>query len=417
MKYAFCPIHDFYRPWWKAKRDTDGVHALYTRAYVTCSRTGRSLGRGKRAWRRSKIFVQSLLWSFICLFSALRNTMRYGRRAQEVCGKSLYKQFADQVTLGLSEAIPPRSYYLFSLFDEKRKALAPYFVHYHENNYLAALFVTAPERQILDGKLRFHDFCKEHDFPTPPVLAHFRRGEQGERSFFPAADLIIKPLAGFAGGRIERWEQDAGGSWSGPGGSELEENRLHQHLQELAEQGALLVQPRLYNHGALEGLSLGGLCSARLVTVRAPGEQAVLVAAMLRMPRGDSVVDNFAAGGIACRVDSANGKLQGPAVTWEPLSAGYDTHPDTGQVLDGLELPDWEEAVQICLRAHGVLDSCPAIGWDVAFTPDGPVLVEGNLPFGIELTQFVSEQPLLVGPFLRAHMRFEELRRKHADDR
>jgi Sugar-transfer associated ATP-grasp len=85
----------------------------------------------------------------------------------------------------------------------------------------------------------------------------------------------------------------------------------------------------------------------------------------------------------------------------------FECHPDTGKKVDGLQLPDWAAAVNLCLRAHESLETCPAVGWDVAFTEQGPVLVEGNLPFGIELAQFVSGIPLLTTAFLRAHLDFD----------
>jgi hypothetical protein len=305
VKYAFCPIHDFFRPGQKSVRDTDRVHSLYTRAYTSCNPQGRRLDRNKIAWRKCKIMLQSAVWPLACVASALRHTLLYGARTRKVCGKPVFRQFLEQLGLGIGEGVPPHSYYLFSLFEETRKELAA---------------------------------C----------------------------------------------------------------------LERSSAQGGLLVQPRLHNHDDLEGLSTGGLCTSRLVTVRTPAGKPELVAAIQRIPVGDSVVDNFAAGGIACPVETSTGVLCGPAVSWSPLSAGHDLHPDTAQKIDGVQLPDWGQAMRICIQAHTAFNSCPAIGWDVAFTMDGPVLVEGNLPFGIELTQFVSGTPLLATRFLEAHIKFME---------
>ena len=166
----------------------------------------------------------------------------------------------------------------------------------------------------------------------------------------------------------------------------------------------MLVQPRLRNHHAIAGLSMGTLCTARLITSRSPGRDATFVAAIMRMGVGDAVVDNFGANGIACPIEGQCGVLSGPAVRWTLLSPGQDRHPDTGVRLEGLKLPDWDAAVRLCLRAHGGLSTCPAVGWDVAFTPDGPVLMEGNMPFGIELTQFVTGLPLLTTTFMTAYL-------------
>jgi len=339
-------------------------------------------------------------------------TLRYGTRAKEVSGKGLGSQFIEQLALGLSEGVPPRSYYLFSLFEEKNRQHAPEYIHYHENNYLSAPFVSARDRLILDDKLRFHEFCRELSIPTPPILASFQAGKAEETGELPPVDLIVKPFSGFAGGRIERWEWDGNGSYSGPDGKKMDGEALTDYLRKLSRDYSFLVQPREYNHPILRNLSTGGLCTARMVISSVPGEQPKLAAAMLRMPVGGSVVDNFSAGGIACPINTQTGVLSGPAVTWTPLSIQHVTHPDTNHNIEGVSLPDWDAAVQICIGAHRELKTCPAVGWDVAFTPQGPILLEGNLPFGIELTQFVTGIPLLATGYRDALLGFDAIHSK-----
>ncbi len=344
-----------------------------------------------------------------CVLSAIRHTAQHGVRARELHGKAVWSQFLEQISLGAREGIPSRSYYLFSLFEQDRKELAPKFVHYHENFYLTAPFVTHPERQTLNCKLRFHDFCRKLNLPTPPILAVFRNGTSVNEIELPSSDIIIKPLSGFSGKMIERWVFDENGEYAREGQGSLSREAFMGYLEHRSQKGDQLVQPRLFNHRNLAGLSMGGLCTARVVTVRLPDEKPELVASMMRMPRGNSVVDNFSAGGLACPVDMTTGVLRGTAVGWRPLAPGHDVHPETSQKIDGVQLPDWEQAVQLCIMAHTPLVSCPAIGWDIAFTAEGPLLIEGNLPFGIELTQFVSGTPLLATRFLEAQLKYIEL--------
>jgi len=409
VKYAFCPIHNFFRPWWKPFRSTDRVHALYTRAYTSCTRTGQKLSWSRTLWRRIKVVVQSIVWPLFCVVAAMRTTFRYGARVKEIGGKSRGRQFIEQVVLGLSEGIPPRSYYLFTLFEDRNRQYAAEFLHYHENNYLSAPFVSATDRQIIDDKMRFHDFCRDLSLPTPPVLACFRGGQYDGAAELPPVDLIVKPLVGYGGARIERWEWREDGGWSSRDNVMADANALFAYLREMSMEQPCLVQPRLYNHAALRVLSTGTLCTARMVTTRSPGGAPRLIAAMLRMPVGESVVDNFTSGGIASPLDLQTGALTGPAVTWAPLSQRYHTHPDTGHRIAGVTLPDWDAATQICVRAHDEVKTGPAIGWDIAFTPKGPTLMEGNLPFGIELTQFVTGAPLLGTAYMETLIRFDAL--------
>ncbi|MEO0361800.1 MAG: sugar-transfer associated ATP-grasp domain-containing protein, partial [Pseudomonadota bacterium] len=50
-----------------------------------------------------------------------------------------------------------------------------------------------------------------------------------------------------------------------------------------------------------------------------------------------------------------------------------------GVRITGTKLPFWEEAKALALDAHDRgFREYNLVGWDVAITPDGPMLIEGN---------------------------------------
>ena len=63
---------------------------------------------------------------------------------------------------------------------------------------------------------------------------------------------------------------------------------------------------------------------------------------------------------------------------------GYGTslcverHPVTGVCFENFSLPFWDEVEKLVLKAHAFIPSVISIGWDVAITEKGPVLLEGN---------------------------------------
>ena len=67
----------------------------------------------------------------------------------------------------------------------------------------------------------------------------------------------------------------------------------------------------------------------------------------------------------------------------------FTTH-DPGCVFKDLKLSDYEKGLELCLRAHALLPRLKSIGWDVAFTPQGPVLIEGNDDWEISPAQVVN---------------------------
>ena len=103
---------------------------------------------------------------------------------------------------------------------------------------------------------------------------------------------------------------------------------------------------------------------------------------------GDALIDNYhdgANGNAMMLVDHGTGRLVGPLVFPGPDGFGFragDRHPRTGAALDGIEMPGWHEVRELVLRAARAFGALRTVGWDVAMTPDGPVLVEGNSLYG-----------------------------------
>jgi hypothetical protein len=101
------------------------------------------------------------------------------------------------------------------------------------------------------------------------------------------------------------------------------------------------------------------------------------------MPRRDSDVDNFDAGGIASSVDAATGRL-GVALSGDTGEAPLVRHPDTLAPIEGSCLTTHRAVIDFALDAHRDLDVPWSVGWDVAITPDGPVMLEGNPMWDID---------------------------------
>lgn len=53
-------------------------------------------------------------------------------------------------------------------------------------------------------------------------------------------------------------------------------------------------------------------------------------------------------------------------------------HPDTGVALQDYLVPFFKESIEMVTKAHLYMYGIHSIGWDVAVTPDGPMLIEAN---------------------------------------
>lgn len=159
-------------------------------------------------------------------------------------------------------------------------------------------------------------------------------------------------------------------------GSALSTSTLKARIKERS-----ILQERVVQHDALSALHAPSINTLRLVTVLRDGVATPLVAA-LRVGVGGKPVDNWSAGGVVVGIDLSRGRLQGKGLfrpepqSW--LRPGVGRHPDSGILLDGYEVPFIEESVALACRFHQDLGSLRSVGWDVATTPEGPSIIEGN---------------------------------------
>lgn len=141
-------------------------------------------------------------------------------------------------------------------------------------------------------------------------------------------------------------------------------------------------------HPDWEALCPGCVNTLRIITGAAKGQSWILFAAT-RIGSGTSVADNFHMGGSAVLIDMETGKLTGTGLD---KKLNEHTCSATGIRYDGYAVPYWEEIKQLCLDAALVNDQIHFVGWDVAVTPDGPLLIEGNRGSGFDLPQVLTKR-------------------------
>ncbi len=77
-----------------------------------------------------------------------------------------------------------------------------------------------------------------------------------------------------------------------------------------------------------------------------------------------------------------------------PSLGWLDAHPITGAPITGRVLPDWPLMLETVLKAHLAFADRPFIGWDVALTDRGIVIVEGNAAADTDIVQRCCRSPL-----------------------
>ena len=189
--------------------------------------------------------------------------------------------------------------------------------------------------------------------------------------------LIGKPLEGSSGQGIRKYGSD---SWQrGP----------ESFLNQLLEDGIGILEEIVIQHPRMAALCPSSVNTCRITTLSGDKKQGI-VYAFLRIGNG-KVMDNVDCGGMASRVDIETGKLT--TVAADKQGNTFLKHPMTNTSIIGFQIPFWDEAVAMCLKASEKVPEMRYIAWDVAITPTGPTLIEGNSFPSHAVPQFAAHYP------------------------
>lgn len=133
--------------------------------------------------------------------------------------------------------------------------------------------------------------------------------------------------------------------------------------------------------------------TVRMVTILKDNKPHV-ICAYFRIGNG-SFVDNFNSGGMVAPIDVKTGVVSDNAI--DKNKNLYEVHPETGKTIKGFKFPFWNEAVKMCKEASKKVPEMAYIGWDVAFTVNGPIFVEANEFPGHDIYQLPEHTPNKIG--------------------
>lgn len=156
--------------------------------------------------------------------------------------------------------------------------------------------------------------------------------------------------------------------------------------EELLKRSQVVVEEAILQHPKMNELSLKSVNTLRVGTAIDPQGKVSVAYMTLRFNTTDTHFDNASLGG-AFTLLTDEGVIKYPGYTNFPKEHSFTLHPATGMDLIGFEVPLIDQVKDLVCESARVLPQSRYIGWDVAITPHGPVLVEGNSIPSVELYQ------------------------------
>lgn len=192
--------------------------------------------------------------------------------------------------------------------------------------------------------------------------------------------VIVKPLDGLGGHGVYILDV-----------KDPEAEQQIQSLRTLAEQGHHhIIEEVIVNCPEIRRLAPGSLNTVRVATFLAADGHVEIMAVVLRLGSGTSVVDNYCEGGLCVPIDIERGVLR--PVAYDRMHTQLTEHPYSHITFRDYPIPRITEMLQMARDLQLSIPECRYCGWDFAITPTGVDVIEGNTPPGGQLTQVYSQR-------------------------
>lgn len=274
-------------------------------------------------------------------------------------GKSSLFIFFDMIACGVKYQAGYTDYALFEMYNlnsAQRKTVVTRGI----NNSFIKRFNDPAYIDVFEDKRKFNFAFS--DFLNRDWLDVEKATESDFTAFLKKHPCFIaKPSSGMCGKGIEKLSAANFASEA-----ELKAYLLQKEL--------FLLEEIVVQHPVMSELHPHSVNTCRVITLLKDGKPNV-VAAYLRIGNGKHV-DNFNSGGMVVPIEEDRGEVVYPALNKKGQL--FEAHPLTGVAVKGFKIPRWQEVRVLAEKASLVVPQVGLVGWDIAVTQNGPLIIEGN---------------------------------------
>lgn len=320
---------------------------------------------------------------------AYRTLQVFGNEVEASHGISKARQFCHCLWLAQVHCIPPNAFYRFRLYlNPQLKSHWHYIYHselpeYHLSRDQSG---SAAQREQLADKDQFARLMRQ----AGVIAADGRLLAAGtcfdELQLSPECRYFLKPVRGSRSVGVFGLDTDHCNS---PTVYNLANKKLNSedvigYINSQFAAEPYLLQPRYINHPDVDALfdHSDEAVTLRIITWRC-GSHIDIYCAYLEIPAVSSKGKSMY---VPVQVDNGSGIALVPSLRRLAIRDKAMLNSISSRLLDFI-VPDYQQCVANNKLAHAQFDDVYAIAWDNVITADGPILLEGNSNWNIELPQ------------------------------
>ena len=272
-----------------------------------------------------------------------------------------YNSFIKYLLLGFL----PSEYFEYQLYKNDYKNYVPFI------DMINGSRINKTASDLLVSKYKFKKILLENRIPTPKLIAFYNHKEKKIYHYDkPTTDkMIIKPNNG-------------GG---GVGVKILKYENYEKIIKKMKKD--YIAEGYIEQHSLLNKIFDGSVNSIRILTIKKNDDFVILKAILRTGRKTTNCVDNFSQGGLSINIDTQTGILKKGKIHFKYGEIEYESHPGTGFKFYQKKLPFYNEIKKLAISAHKCFPMLNMVGWDIAITEEGPVIIEGNRTSGLFVFQ------------------------------
>lgn len=294
---------------------------------------------------------------------------KQAKHAAKLANKPSIIIFFDMIWCGFTYSAGYADYVLFEFYKLPAAKRATYITRGVSNQIVKKLNTDLDAWNIFDDKTRFNTY-----FSSYIGRGWLNLQKASKEDFIDFMNdytaIIIKPIDAICGAGIEKLNKN-------------DFTSLETMYDYILASGSLLVEEVICQHPDIAKLYNRSVNTIRVVSLYANNEVHIPFTC-IRIGN-NAVVDNINAGGMAALIDISTGKISKPAADKDGII--HTHHPVSNTSLLGYQIPLWEECMETVRKAASKIPQIGYVGWDIAITKDGPLLIEGNQFPGHDIIQ------------------------------
>lgn len=250
---------------------------------------------------------------------------------------------------------------------------------------------------LIDDKIIFHDIMTQYGIPVPTRYFTFRGNEFRNGAELMTDTEIDSIISNINDERIFV-KRFTGGAASGVSIFTRKEKGVYLDSENDIVSAAMIRkkyagQDFLFEKQLIQEPVLGKFNPDTVNTIRVMTFKDKVISAAVRFGCKGSFVDNTAKGGVAVSLDIESGMLESYGMREYDLKH-YTEHPDSFIKFENTIVTQWQAVKRLVEKTLKFLPYYQSVGFDVATTNEGPVIIEINTGAGIYLSQMGKEYGL-----------------------